>query len=113
MDMASGNFSASGLMGQTTTSNITTANAIGSNASNSLPGNKETISMTLSTSLDAMFKRKRGRPPKNRVVEVCKFSYFAFIENKLTIATESSSTTRPATTVPVSSTGIYLYNCIH
>ena len=74
MDMASGNFSASGLMGQTTTSNITTANAIGSNAINSLSGNKETISMTLSTSLDAMFKRKRGRPPKNRVVEVCEFS---------------------------------------
>ena len=84
MDMASGNFSASGLMGQTTTSNITTANAIGSNASNSLPGNKETISMTLSTSLDAMFKRKRGRPPKNRVVEVSKLSYFTFIKkNKL------------------------------
>ena len=82
MDMATGNFSASGLMGQTTTSNITTANAIGSNASNSLPGNKETISMTLSTSLDAMFKRKRGRPPKNRVVEVSKFSYFTLIKNK-------------------------------
>ena len=82
MDMASGNFSSSGLMGQTTTSNITTANAIGSNASNSLPGNKETISMTLSTSLDAMFKRKRGRPPKNRVVEVSKFSYFTFIKKK-------------------------------
>ena len=80
MDMASGNFSASGLMGQTTTSNITTANAIGSNASNSLPGNKETISMTLSTSLDAMFKRKRGRPPKNRVVEVSKLSHFTFIK---------------------------------
>ena len=85
MDMASGNFSASGLMGQTTTSNITTANAIGSNASNSLPGNKETISMTLSTSLDAMFKRKRGRPPKNRVVEVSKFSYFTFIKKQIAI----------------------------
>ena len=86
--MASGNLhSASGLMGQTTTSNITTANAIGSNASNSLPGNKETISMTLSTSLDAMFKRKRGRPPKNRVVEVCKFSYFTSIE-EMTILTK-------------------------
>lgn len=35
-----------------------------------MPSNKETVSMTLSTSLDAMFKRKRGRPPKNRVVEV-------------------------------------------
>ena len=80
MDMASGNFSASGLMGQTTTSNITTANAIGSNAINSLSGNKETISMTLSTSLDAMFKRKRGRPPKNRVVEVREFSYNTLIK---------------------------------
>ena len=83
MDMASGNFSASALMGQTTTSNITTANAIGSNASNSLPGNKETISMTLSTSLDAMFKRKRGRPPKNRVVEVSKISYFTLIKKQI------------------------------
>lgn len=26
--------------------------------------------MTLTTSIDAMFKRKRGRPPKNRVIEV-------------------------------------------
>ena len=31
---------------------------------------KETVNMTLSTNLDSMFKRKRGRPPKNRVVEV-------------------------------------------
>ena len=31
---------------------------------------KEPVSMTLTTSIDAMFKRKRGRPPKNRVVEV-------------------------------------------
>ena len=30
----------------------------------------QTVSMTLSTNLDSMFKRKRGRPPKNRVVEV-------------------------------------------
>ena len=28
--------------------------------------------MTLTTSIDAMFKRKRGRPPKNRVIEVRK-----------------------------------------
>jgi hypothetical protein len=26
--------------------------------------------MTCTTSIDAMFKRKRGRPPKNRVIEV-------------------------------------------
>ena len=26
--------------------------------------------MTLTNSIDAMFKRKRGRPPKNRVIEV-------------------------------------------
>ena len=26
--------------------------------------------MTMATSIDAMFKRKRGRPPKNRVIEV-------------------------------------------
>ena len=26
--------------------------------------------MTMTTSIDAMFKRKRGRPPKNRVIEV-------------------------------------------
>ena len=31
---------------------------------------KEPISMTMTTSIDTMFKRKRGRPPKNRVVEV-------------------------------------------
>ena len=64
MDMASGSFNLGALsMGHPVTSNSTT-NAI------SNPANKETISMTLSTSLDAMFKRKRGRPPKNRVVEV-------------------------------------------
>ena len=34
------------------------------------PPGKETVNMTLSTNLDSMFKRKRGRPPKNRVVEV-------------------------------------------
>jgi hypothetical protein len=33
-------------------------------------GKAEPISMTLTNNLDAMFKRKRGRPPKNRVVEV-------------------------------------------
>ena len=32
--------------------------------------NKEPVTMTLTTSIDAMFKRKRGRPPKNRVIEV-------------------------------------------
>lgn len=26
--------------------------------------------MTMTTNIDAMFKRKRGRPPKNRVIEV-------------------------------------------
>eukprot|EP00095_Tigriopus_kingsejongensis_P007059 maker-scaffold146_size311726-snap-gene-2.24 protein:Tk07059 transcript:maker-scaffold146_size311726-snap-gene-2.24-mRNA-1 annotation:"transcription factor castor" len=31
---------------------------------------REPVTMTMSTSIDAMFKRKRGRPPKNRVVEV-------------------------------------------
>lgn len=31
---------------------------------------QEPISMTMTTSIDAMFKRKRGRPPKNRVIEV-------------------------------------------
>ena len=67
--MASGNYNAvTGNIGQP----VSTSNAI-CTASNSLPGNKETISMTLSTSLDAMFKRKRGRPPKNRVVEVSVF----------------------------------------
>lgn len=33
----------------------------------------EPISMTMTTSIDAMFKRKRGRPPKNRVIEVIIF----------------------------------------
>ena len=31
--------------------------------------------MTLSTSIDAMFKRKRGRPPKNRVIEVRTYKF--------------------------------------
>ena len=31
--------------------------------------------MTLTTSIDAMFKRKRGRPPKNRVIEVRKIFF--------------------------------------
>ena len=37
---------------------------------------KEPISMIMTTSIDAMFKRKRGRPPKNRVIEVSP-SFFA------------------------------------
>ena len=66
MDMASGNFNLGALsMGHPASSSTTNAISTASN-----PANKETISMTLSTSLDAMFKRKRGRPPKNRVVEV-------------------------------------------
>ena len=32
--------------------------------------NNEPVTMTLTNSIDAMFKRKRGRPPKNRVIEV-------------------------------------------
>ena len=68
MDRTSSNFSSGASNIGHSTSNSTT-NAI-SMTSNAFAGNKETISMTLSTSLDAMFKRKRGRPPKNRVVEV-------------------------------------------
>ena len=68
MDMASGNLGTTPSLGFPT--NSSTTNAI--SAANNMQG-KETISMTLSTSLDAMFKRKRGRPPKNRVVEVTKF----------------------------------------
>ena len=30
----------------------------------------EPVSMTMTTNIDTMFKRKRGRPPKNRVIEV-------------------------------------------
>ena len=37
--------------------------------------NKEPVTMTLSTSIDAMFKRKRGRPPKNRVIEVRTYKF--------------------------------------
>ena len=37
--------------------------------------NKEPVTMTLTTSIDAMFKRKRGRPPKNRVIEVRKIFF--------------------------------------
>ena len=33
--------------------------------------------MTCTTSIDAMFKRKRGRPPKNRVIEVGALGYLA------------------------------------
>ena len=69
MDMVSGNLSSgAGNMGHPTSNSTTNANYCMS--SSNFPGSKETISMTLSTSLDAMFKRKRGRPPKNRVVEV-------------------------------------------
>lgn len=31
---------------------------------------KDPMTMTWTTSMDGMFKRKRGRPPKNRVIEV-------------------------------------------
>ena len=45
----------------------------------------EPISMTMTTSIDAMFKRKRGRPPKNRVIEVIIIRYIfyraAFLAN--------------------------------
>ena len=30
----------------------------------------EPVMMTMTTNIDTMFKRKRGRPPKNRVIEV-------------------------------------------
>ena len=65
MDMATGN------LGVTTSLGFPTSNSSSNSisAASTIQG-KETISMTLSTSLDAMFKRKRGRPPKNRVVEV-------------------------------------------
>ena len=39
----------------------------------------EPISMTMTTSIDAMFKRKRGRPPKNRVIEVIIILNFRFL----------------------------------
>ena len=39
----------------------------------------EPISMTMTTSIDAMFKRKRGRPPKNRVIEVIIIFNFRFL----------------------------------
>ena len=42
--------------------------------------NKEPVTMTLTTSIDAMFKRKRGRPPKNRVIEVRNTFYFVILE---------------------------------
>ena len=69
MDMASGNFSLGAFSMGHPISNSTT-NVISTASS---PANKDTMTMTLSTSLDAMFKRKRGRPPKNRVVEVMIF----------------------------------------
>ena len=41
------------------------------NMSSTAAGAKaEPVSMTQTNSIDAMFKRKRGRPPKNRVIEV-------------------------------------------
>ena len=40
--------------------------------------NKEPVTMTLTTSIDAMFKRKRGRPPKNRVIEVRNTFFVSF-----------------------------------
>ncbi len=39
------------------------------------PAGQEPISMTMTTNIDAMFKRKRGRPPKNRVIEVSIFLF--------------------------------------
>lgn len=38
------------------------------------PGCGGPIGVAAITSVDAMFKRKRGRPPKNRVIEVRMFS---------------------------------------
>ena len=34
--------------------------------------------MTITSSIDAMFKRKRGRPPKNRVIEVINTFFVSF-----------------------------------
>ncbi|MPC46798.1 hypothetical protein E2C01_040524 [Portunus trituberculatus] len=34
------------------------------------PGSGGPMGVASVTSVDAMFKRKRGRPPKNRVIEV-------------------------------------------
>ena len=80
MDMASGNFSLGAFsMGHPISSSTTNAMNVISTASS--PANKDTMTMTLSTSLDAMFKRKRGRPPKNRVVEVMVF-FVAFYFKK-------------------------------
>ncbi len=39
----------------------------------------EPVTTTQTTSIDAMFKRKRGRPPKNRVVEVRKTIMWIFL----------------------------------
>ena len=42
-----------------------------SHSAGSLSGHKEVMSATTSAfSLDSMFRRKRGRPPKNRIIEV-------------------------------------------
>ncbi len=40
------------------------------NPAGSVGGKVEPVTMTLTNNIDTMFKRKRGRPPKNRVVEV-------------------------------------------
>jgi hypothetical protein len=37
---------------------------------------KDAMQMSLATSIDGMFRRKRGRPPKNRVIEVSFFLAF-------------------------------------
>lgn len=38
---------------------------------------KDPLTMThLATSIDGMFRRKRGRPPKNRVIEVTHISIY-------------------------------------
>ena len=36
-------------------------------------GHGEPVTLTTASSIDAMFKRKRGRPPKNRIIEVTAF----------------------------------------
>ncbi|KAG1670498.1 Transcription factor castor [Nymphon striatum] len=41
--------------------------------SQKLTVNKDSFNFTLASNADCMFKRKRGRPPKNRVVEVCNY----------------------------------------
>lgn len=48
--------------------------------------NKEPVSMTMTTSIDTMFKRKRGRPPKNRVVEVSNLSDLAGKQSQIELS---------------------------